>query len=458
MGVRGRLTSSGRVGWTAPFPGRLLAGLLAAVAAGGCGGDPPGERGGEADDRGPGAGPPSTRDSARVMEGQQPAWTGPGRLELVVEVRGEALSAADRGDSRKPAFGSIRDVAPGGNGRILVLDGAEARVSVLDSTGSVRDRLGGRGPGPGELRTPDRLEAAPGDGVLVMERRPPAVHRWRDGEYRGAVALERGASPETPDPPPVTELADWGPDLPGGRAVRLLRLDVSNPSASGSALYAADSAGRIGTPAVTWTTPGTRSRLPEVFGPHRSWTAGTGPDGEARFVVARGDRYEIRLHDASGELRTVIRRDVRARPVTDELRKRALDLFTEEASRAGAPPAMIRDLRDRIPVADVLPVIGGVWHSAPDGRLWVGLVGPGALSGPPSLIRGYDVYAPDGRYLGAVVSPRGFELHRVDGRLLYGSWRDSLEVPGVRIYRLREPAGEGPQPASRPPAGVQQPL
>lgn len=374
------------------------------------------------------------------MDGQQPAWTEPGRLDLATEVRGQALSVAGGGGTLKPAFGSIRDVVPAGNGRILVLDGAEARVSVLDSTGSVLDRMGRRGPGPGELTTPDRAEAIPGGGVLVLERRPPAIHRWTDGEYRGAVTLERDVSAETPgDPPAVTELADWGPALPRGRAVRLLRLDVSDPSASGSALYAADSAGRIGTPLLTWATPGTPSRLPEVFGAHRSWTAGTGPDGEARFAVARGDRYEIRLHDVSGELRTVIRRDVQAHRVTDDLRDRALDLFTEEAGRTGAPPAMIRDLRNRIPVADVLPVVGGLWHSAPDGRLWVGLVGPGPSSGPPSVIKEYDVYGPDRRYLGRVPSPPGFELHRVHGRFLYGSWLDSLDVPGVRVYQLREP-------------------
>lgn len=439
MGVRGRRTSPKDVGPTALSAGRMLAGLLAAVAAGGCGGDPPGGTGGAGSRPGPEAVPSPIHDPGRPVQDPVPAWKGTARLEPVLELRGEPMSTAGTGGSRKPAFGRIRDVAPAADGRILVLDGSDARVSVLDSTGAVLDRLGGRGPGPGELRTPDRLEAAPGGGVLVLERRPAAIHRWRDGEYRGAVPLERGVSPETPESPAVTELADWGPAFPGGRAVRLIQLDMSDPSTGRSALYAADSDGRIDSPVLTWSTPGTRSRLPEVFGARRSWTAGTGPDGEARFAVARGDRYEIRILDATGDLLRMIRRDVQRHPVTDELRERALDRFTEEAGRAGAPPDMIRELRERIPVADVLPVIGGIWHSAPDGRLWVGLVGPGGASGPPSVIREYDVYRWDGRYLGRVASPRGFDLHRVEGGLIYGSSLDSLDVPGVRVYRLREP-------------------
>ncbi len=420
-------------------PLALLVVSLAGVVAAGCGEDRVGGAA-ERDSRSGGGGAQRhLPDSVRRIESPEAAWSQPARLKMAREIRGAAISVGSTEGAGTPVLSSIRDVAPGGDGRILVLDGSEARVIVLDRNGRVVGRLGGRGAGPGELTTPDRVEASPNGDILVLERRPAATHRWRDGEYVGAVRLTRSVSGETPESGPgVTELADWGPVLPGGRAVRLIRLDVSDPSSTGSAVYAADSAGRIASPGLTWSTPGTLSRLPEVFGAHRSWAAGAGSDGEARFTVARGDRYELRLHDAAGTLRTVIRRQVEPRPVTDALRERALDRFVEEAGRAGAPPGMTRELRNRLPVAETLPVTGDLWHSATDGRLWVGLVGPGTPGEPPSVIREYDVYGADGRYLGAVGSPPGFELHRVEGKLLYGSWKDSLDVPGVRVYRLLE--------------------
>ena len=436
--------------WYALGPIRAAGGGLligaAAVLAGGCGGDAPREspaetvRGREVESL------PGRPDSVRRIENPEGAWRDPARLQLVRQVSGATNPVGSTDGVRAPVFSGIRDVAPGPDGRILVLDGSEARVIVLDRGGEVAHRLGGRGAGPGELTTPDRVEAGPDGDVLVLERRPAAVHRWQEGEYVGSVDLVRsddsGESPRDGSGP--RGLADWGPPLPGGRAVRLIHLGVSDPSSNASAVYAADSAGRIGTSALEWSTEGTRSRLPEVFGARRSWTAVAGPDGEARFAVARGDRYEVRLYDLTGTLRTIVRRDVTGRPVTDDLRERALDRFTEEASRAGAPPGMTRELRDRLPVAESLPVIGELWHSAPDGRLWVGLVGPGPAPGPASVIREYDVYGPDGSYLGNVASPPGFDLHRVKGTLLFGSWKDSLGVPGVRVYRLVEPGSGRP--------------
>lgn len=437
-------------------PTAVAAGLIAALAAAGCGAegtgrDSPGgdevtpvresslevDRGGRA-------------DAARRAGPTRPAWNGAARLELVREIRGRSL-AADSGERSRPAFTDIRDVAAGGgpSGGVLVLDGADARVTMLDSAGRTTRRVARRGAGPGELRSPDRVEPSPGGGVLVLERRPAAVHRWGpDGSYRGRRELTVGEV--RPSDGGLSGLADWGARVGGLRAVRLISLDPGDPSASASAVHLADSAGRAGAPVVSWATPGTASRLPEVFGPRRSWTAIRSGDGAPGIAVARGDRYEVRSYDTAGSLRAVIRGAEEAVPVTAEMRETALDHFLDEAARAGAPPGTLTRLRERIPVASTLPVLGGLWHSGPDGRLWVGLVGRGRPGDPSPAVRAFDVFRSDLRYLGRVDAPPGFRLHRVRGTRLYGSWSDSLAVPGVRIYRLVEPrAAEGTEESRR---------
>ncbi|MFB6241077.1 MAG: response regulator, partial [Gemmatimonadota bacterium] len=322
-----------------------------------------------------------------------PVWPGESRLRLVREVSGRRMGRdAGASGAPGPVLSSVRDLDSDGD-RILVLDGDAARVAVLDSAGSLLRRVGRRGAGPGELRTPERVVAGQGGGVAVFERRPAVVHRWAaDGSYAGRSRPLNRATSTTSSAAAVRPLADWGPRLPEGRAVRLVSLASSDPSAGRSAIHLADSAGRLGPALVTWSREGTPSRLPEVFGARRSCTAGVGPGGEGRIVVARGDRYRIHVHDARGRLRHTIRRDVDPVPVDDGLRDRALARFVEEATRAGAPPTVARDLRERLPVAESLPVTGGVWHSPPDGRLWVGIPGPGREGESPSAVVAYDVY------------------------------------------------------------------
>lgn len=426
------MAGPGAGGRTRRGRGLALVAVGAVVACGGEGGD--GTRRGETAAHG--------RDARTVpvtrMEDPKAAWNEPRRLKLVREVRGRAgLAGPSEGGEAGLTAAEIRDLAPASGGRILVLDGDRSRITVLDADGRVLRRVGRPGQGPGELRSPGRVEAGRGGGIVVLERRPPTVHRWDStGSLLGRRRLRAPGGSELGG-----ELAEWGPRLPAGRTVRLVSLDPADPSGGRSAVYVADSAGRTGPAVLSWSREGTRSGLPEVFGARRSWSASAGREGRGRLLVARGDRYEIRRYDLSGRLRAVVRRDVRRIPVSAGLRERALGRFAEEARRGGAPPGMAKRLRDRLPVADRLPAIGEIWPSSTDGRTWVGIPGKGEPGGPPSVVRAYDVFGAGLRYLGRVPAPPGFRLHRVRGDTLYGTWLDELGLPGVRVYRLL-PSGE----------------
>lgn len=370
------------------------------------------------------------------VENPTPAWDGPRRLELVREVPGRmGGDGPDEERGGELAAADVRDLSPAPGGRLLVLDGEGSRAVVLDGDGRVVLRVGRPGPGPGELRSPGRVEPGRAGGVVVLERRPPTVHRWDSaGGFLGRRRLRSADGRES-----ARGIAEWGDRLAAGRAVRMVLLDPADPSRSRSSVYVADSTGLGPGPVVSWRRDGTHGRLPEVFGARRSWAAVTAGDGSGRIAVARGDRYEIRRYDLSGRLRAVVRREVDRIPVSDRMRRRALDRFVGEARRGGAPEGMAARLRGRVPVADRLPAIGEIWPSSTDGRLWVGVPGEGEPGGPASTVRAYDVFDPELAYLGRVSAPRGFRLHRVRGDLLYGSYVDELGVPGVRVYRLRAP-------------------
>jgi sugar lactone lactonase YvrE len=73
------------------------------------------------------------------------------------------------------------------------------------------------------------------------------------------------------------------------------------------------------------------------------------------------------------------------------------------------------------------------------GYLWVRLV-----SGGESEDRLFDVFDPEGRYLGQVVSPFPIAFYPppiIRGGLVYAVTRDELEVPFLVRARIEEPGG-----------------
>jgi acyl-CoA reductase-like NAD-dependent aldehyde dehydrogenase len=64
-------------------------------------------------------------------------------------------------------------------------------------------------------------------------------------------------------------------------------------------------------------------------------------------------------------------------------------------------------------------------------------VEPPTLQGP----RRWHVLDPEGRYLGDVDMPRDFIVHEIGHDQVIGVWRDALELPYVRVYRLIKPGG-----------------
>ena len=335
------------------------------------------------------------------------------------------------GDLRDGApFGEIRAVDLAPDGRVLVLDRADGRVTVWDADGSLLRSLAGRGSGPGEVTTPGYLRALPDGRIAVGEVFPPRLHWYDDaGRHLRTVRVRRSADA----PPLLATMADWRVTADGEVFVRLSHASPSHVDGTPVVLGTLRGSGAIDT-VLRWTERTTPARLPRIF--EADWSWDVEPSGGG-VVVSPGDRYELRRVDRAGDLAATVRLDAPRVPVSKELERHALDRFYERFAGEDVPEALLRDLRDRLEVAPRLPAVQGVRISETDGRIWVE-VPTEDRSGELEEPGGWDVFESDGRYVGRLGPPPGFRLGGVRGTLLFGIERDSLGVTRARVYRLVE--------------------
>ena len=158
----------------------------------------------------------------------------------------------------------------------------------------------------------------------------------------------------------------------------------------------------------------------------------TATDGS---IVAFGNtvRFEIRMLDTSGSIVRIIRREQERRPVSDGRRERWIagrlsdmeDDGTERSRRR-------RALYDDIPFPDTLPAFETL-SLQQGGRLWVKET---SLGDSPSATAPWSVFDSDGRPLGAVEMPAGFEPFEIGTDYVLGLWKDDLGVEYVQLYEI----------------------
>jgi hypothetical protein len=162
------------------------------------------------------------------------------------------------------------------------------------------------------------------------------------------------------------------------------------------------------------------------------------PFSRAFAVTVQGDawyygsmsRYEIEQFGEDGRLRRILRRRLEPRAVTPEER----DAWVEQAEERWAqmPPAALA-WRLAMPFPETFPAHDAVLADS-EGNLWVS-----RYARLPGESQTWDVYAPDGRFLSAVVMPAGGRVTDVGLDYVLGVWRDEFDVEQVRMYRLNKP-------------------
>lgn len=336
-------------------------------------------------------------------------------------------------------FSKIWNAVRTDDGRLVVSEGQGYEVRVFSPRGEILTAFGRYGEGPREFGGPPWLTTADPDTLVV----------WDPGHYR----LSR---------------YDLQGDLLSQTSLLTTIAELGNPRFVDGRVWQIRSDG-----ALLWTGPGPRAirSKPEsreffdrfvLIGPEGGVTTDFGEfkDGESYVVggglsirnpfsvgieVALGTpphtialggegRWEVRLFGVDGTLSRIIRADIPRAAVTREVIDREKRRVLDRVERS--PIGLYERAFERIPIPDSIPAIGALEVDA-SGNLWVGRRTGGGLE-----VYEYDVSDPDGRWITTVsIPPDISKILEFGDDYLLAEWKDTLDVPYLRMYRIQKPSG-----------------
>jgi len=402
--------------------------------------------------------------AASTAASQTPA---PSRTDTIVRVAGqpvhagvatlvEELSIGVADGAEEYMLGDVADIALGRDGTMFVLDRQVPAIRQYDNQGKYVRTIGRSGSGPGEYRSASGL-ATMRDGRLLL---------WDTANWRINVYSADGAAQTqwlTPSGSSGSSSAQFSRallvDTAGIVVTRktIFSRDFNNrptvwvrfrPDGSLIDTIQAPPAPRE-SPSISVTRANSSMSVPLPFSPRR--VVIMSPLGY--MVAGFPDRYAFEIHEP-GKAVVSVRRDVKP----------------EAVSRAEGSEAR-REIEERMrttdptwswngpDIPDTKPLYSDI-HLGLDGRIWVALVpegGPrigstsmsmgignpgGARRPPPSPERApskpalYDVFEPDGRYLGQVQVPARVSSVVRRGDHVWAVAFDAEDVPRIKRYRI----------------------
>lgn len=311
-------------------------------------------------------------------------------------------------------------------GEIVVGNRGSYELRLYDSEDRHLRTIGREGGGPGEFLTLESVRLGPDGELLVWDSGALRLNVFSPGgELLRSQQLRADAFRFFPEL--VGVLADGSLLLTGGESnVFVVSARPARPPLSLWRYSHADETvdsvlTARGEERFTWGGTGFASRGPAPFG-RKTFIAVHGNE----IWVADNDRFEVRVHDAGGRLRRIIRDTGAALPVTawdrEEVRRRFL-----ENSDPRFRPAMER-MAAELPFPATQPAFGGLVVDG-EGRTWL-------REEQRDHMNQWRVFGPDGVRLGRAKLPDGLEVLEIGRDHVLGVWRDEFEVEYVRLYRL----------------------
>lgn len=298
-------------------------------------------------------------------------------------------------------FGRLASIGVSSDGRILAYDSQTGRVSTFD-------------PDDRTLTGSISITVSPDLYSLAGMRRANPIGWLRDGTFVGYLATVEGET--------IPDRDGWT------HRQSMSNIHFFDQGESSGILAAAR--GRQTWAMINRTGEGS-VRVQGVANPFLP-TFETATDGS---IVAFGntERFEIRMLDSSGSVVRIIRREEGRRPVSEGQREkwvagRLSDMEDDGTERSRSR----RALYDDIPFPDTLPAFETLLLQQ-GGRLWVKET---SLDDLDSATAPWSVFDSDGRPLGAVEMPAGFEPFEIGTDYVLGLCKDDLGVEYVQLYEI----------------------
>ncbi|NIN73220.1 MAG: hypothetical protein GTO46_15110 [Gemmatimonadetes bacterium] len=349
-------------------------------------------------------------------------------------------------------FGQVRSLAVAADGSIYAFDSHAMELRKYGPDGTYLGTFGREGGGPGEYKRPDGGLAVLSDGRVVL--RDPGNTRLTvysgDGEYlegwriRGSFNTSRRLYRDTADAvytlillDPHAAVVDWTVGLVRYSSDGLIGDTLAAP------IYDFEPPRLV---AQRRTDDGVSTSVNSVpFSPDDFWTFS--PLGY--MVGGLSTRYAIDLFVAPGRVLRIEKVDWEPAPVlTAEKEER------ERISTANARSTQPNWRWNGPPIPDTKPPYAGAYIGE-HGRIWVRLhqeayqiekaepereLAPGETPErtwfEPVV---FDVFEPNGRYLGMVRAPDGFSNYPtpvIRGDTVWAVVRDDLDVPYIKRFHI----------------------
>jgi len=270
---------------------------------------------------------PTTRDSAGGTIHEHPGDAIDRAPEIVIESAATALLS---GDDELTDVTGVMGLSRLADGRFAGFDGSTRAVRIFSAEGVSLASYGRRGEGPGEFRGVERIVILPGDTVLVTDwtaQRVTLVHP-DEGIGRIEAIPSRGIGQSFQ----VVGAMSTGEWLMQPTSSRLLMRNAGLTPDTARQLMPIG-VYRSGSGAATFDTIVVQHAPPLRRFPHRNSGTTETMEGPARFaawpiagvwdglaVTNSNEDWQLRVYDATGAVRRIVRFDRPREPLTPGLR------------------------------------------------------------------------------------------------------------------------------------------